>query len=316
MIGYRDTLENYIRAISRLSGMELCIYDLDYFTYKFDELYVNWIYRSHNSPLCMLTKFSNRRHQDCVRLEHNRLISAFRSRDGFTIEPCHCGLVDIVVPITLGNKLIGGIFLGQVFLESQPDLSIYEEYFEGHQDIDVKDIFRVVEEVPVKSYSEMIYWKDICKLLASYVEEKIRFLEFRKEELGKNWYVYSIDLLPALSEPIQKAINIIRNRVTKGVTLEQVAFAVGYSPSQFSRRFRQETGMTFSQCLRTLRIELAQYLIKESNKNLCEVAFEVGYSDIPSFLRAFKSVTGMTPKEWVKHHVPIRAHKSGGEVSI
>jgi len=309
MLGYKDTLQNYIKAISKLSGMEVCIYDLNYFTYKFDELYINWNFRSHNSPLCMLTKFSNRRHQDCVKLEHNRLISAFKSKEGFSIESCYCGLVDVVVPIIYGTELIGGIFLGQVFLEKQPDLSLYKEYFKDYNDVDIDDIFRVVKEVPIKSYSELIYWKDVCKLLASYIEEKVRFLESKKQQFGESWYVSFIDLLPTLSEPIQKAVNIIRNRVTKGVTLEQVAFAVGYSPSQFSRKFKHETGMTFSQCLRILRVELAQYLLKEPNKNLCEIAFEVGYSDIPSFLRAFKNVTGMTPKEWVRHHVPIRVHK-------
>lgn len=309
MGNYRDTLQNYIESISKLSSMEVCIYDLNYFTYKTNELYVNWIFRSHNSPLCMLTKLSNERHKDCVRLEHNRLINAFNSKERFIIEPCHCGLVDIVVPITYGSRLIGGIFLGQVFVDNYPELSIYERYFEGYNDVDIEDIFRVVKDVPIKSYGELLYWKDICILLASYIEEKIRLFELLKQQEGKTYYISILDTLPVLSDPIQKAVNIMRNRATRGITLQQVASAVGYSPSQFSRRFKQETGMTFSQCLKTLKIELSQYLLKESNKNLCEIAFEVGYSDVPSFLRAFKDVTGMTPKEWIKSHVPIRAYR-------
>lgn len=309
MRNYRGTLQNYIESISKLSGMEICIYDLNYFTYKINELYINWIFRSHNSPLCMLTKFSNERHKDCVRVEHNRLIDAFNSKEKFVIEPCHCGLVDIVVPVTYGNHLIGGIFLGQVFIDKYPDLSIYERYFENYNDIDIKDICRVVKDVPIKSYNELIYWKDVCKLIASYIEEKINLFELKKQQEGKSYYLSILDTLPVLSAPMQKAVNIIRNRATRGITLQQVASAVGYSPSQFSRRFKQETGMTFSRCLKTLKIELAQYLLKESNKNICEIAFEVGYSDVPSFLRAFKEVTGMTPKEWMMHHVPIRPHR-------
>lgn len=257
----------------------------------------------------MLAKFSDERHRDCVRLEHNRLIDAFKNKEGFIIEPCHCGLVDIVVPVTYGNRLVGGIFLGQVFVDNYPDFSIYEKYFRNYSDIDIEDIFRVVKDTPIKSYNELLYWKDICKLLASYIEEKINLLEFRKQQEGEVYYISILDILPALSEPIQKAVNIIKNRATRGITLQQVASAVGYSSSQFSRRFKQETGMTFSQCLKTLKIELSQYLLKESSKNICEIALEVGYSDVPSFLRAFKEVTGMTPKEWVKHHVPIRAYR-------
>ncbi|MGC8972105.1 MAG: AraC family transcriptional regulator [bacterium] len=306
---YKVTFQRYIESISKLSGMEICIYDLSYFTYKISELYINWSFRSHNSPLCMLTKLSDERHRDCVRLEHSRLTDAFKSKEGFIIEPCHCGLVDIVVPVSYGNQLVGGIFLGQVLLDNYPDFSIYEKYFRNHSDIDIEDILRVVKDTPIKSYNELLYWKDICKLLASYIEEKIKLLEFRKQQEGDAYYISILDILPTLSEPIQKAVNIIKNRATRGIKLQQVASAVGYSPSQFSRRFKQETGMTFSQCLKMLKIELSQYLLKESNKNICEIALEVGYSDVPSFLRAFREVTGMTPKEWIKHHVPIRAYR-------
>lgn len=309
MRDYKGTFQSYIESISRLSGMAICIYDLSYFTYKIDEFYIDWTFRSHNSPLCMLTKLSDERHRDCVRLEHSRLMDAFKSKEGFVIEPCHCGLVDIVVPVTYGNRLVGGVFLGQIFVDKRPDLSIYEKYFRNYNDVDIEDILREVRDTPIKPYDELLYWKDICKLLASYIEERISLFEFRKHEEGDVYYISILDILPALSEPIQKSVNIIRNRATRGITLRQVASAVGYSPSQFSRRFKQETGMTFSQFLKTLKIQLSQYLLKESNKNICEIAFEVGYSDVPSFLRAFKDVTGMTPKEWIKHHVPIRTYR-------
>ncbi|MCX7795269.1 MAG: AraC family transcriptional regulator [bacterium] len=310
MKNYQGIFQSYIESISKLSGMEICIYDLNYFTYKINELYINWSFRSHNSPLCMLTKLSNERHKDCVRLEHNRLLDAFKSGGSLISEPCHSGLVDIVVPIAYGNRLIGGIFLGQVFIDDYPEPSIYERYFKSYNDVDIEDIFRVVKDIPIKSYSELLYWKDICRLLASYIEEKISLLELVKQRDGETYYISIIDdILPTLSEPIQKAVNIIKNRVTRGITLQQVASTVGYSLSQFSRRFKQETGMTFSQCLKMLKIELSQYLLKESGKSIYEIAFEVGYSDVPSFLRAFKDVTGMTPKEWIRHHVPIRAYR-------
>ena len=59
------------------------------------------------------------------------------------------------------------------------------------------------------------------------------------------------------------------------------------------------------EAVRLVRIELAQYLIKNSDKSMCEIAYEVGYADFPSFVRAFKKVTGMTPREYLLHHVPI-----------
>lgn len=304
----KTVFQSYIESISKISGMGICIYDLTYFTYKIRDLYIDLSLRSHNSPVCMLTKLSNKRHQECIKREHNRLISAFSSREGFLVDTCHCGLVDVVVPISIGNKLMGGIFLGQVFLEHPPEDVLYREYFKGYNDIEIGDVLREVRDIPVKSYKELLLWKDICKLLASYVEEKIKLHEFRRVKEDESFYPSLLDIEPTLSEPIRKAMNIIRKRISRKITLEQVASSVGYSPSQFSRKFKRETGMTFSKCLRRLRIELAQYLLKDLNKGICEVAYEVGYSDVPSFLRAFKEETGMTPRRWILHHVPIKSY--------
>lgn len=308
MMEDRGKFQTYIESISKISGMEICIYDLSYFTYKIEDLYIDLSLRSHNSPVCMLTKLSNNRHQDCIKKEHNRLILASNSQEGFIIDTCHCGLTDIVVPISIGNRLMGGIFLGQVFLECYPEDSLYKEYFKGYDDIEVEDILREVKDIPVKTYSELLFWKDVCKLLASYVEEKIKLYDHRKKKEDRSFYPSLIDIEPALSEPVRKAMNIIRKRINRKITLEQVASSVGYSPSQFSRKFKKETGMTFSRYLRKLRIELAQYLLKELNKGICEVAYEVGYSEVPSFLRAFKEETGMTPRNWILHHVPIKSY--------
>ena len=62
----KSDFQNYMESIQTVSGMEICIYDLTYFTYKVDDLYIDLSFRSHNSPICMLTKLSKKRHQDCI----------------------------------------------------------------------------------------------------------------------------------------------------------------------------------------------------------------------------------------------------------
>lgn len=304
----KTEFQSYIECISKVSGMEICIYDLTYFTYKVDGLYIDLSFRSHNSPICMLTKVHNKRHQDCINREHNRLLLAFESKEKFLIDTCHCGLTDIVVPISFGNRLIGGIFLGQVFIESYPDTTIYREYFAQYDDLDLEDILREVKDIRVKTYEELLRWKEICRLAASYIEERIKLYEFKRSKDKRSYYISLTDTLPTLSPPIQKAINIIVKRANKDISLKQVASSVGYSSSQFSRKFKRETGMTFSKYIKKLKIEIAQYLLKDMEKNICEIAYEVGYNNVTSFLRAFKEETGMTPREWLSHHVPIKIH--------
>jgi len=297
-------LEGTIKAISKLSGMGICIYDMSYFSYQIGELSLHWYYKSHNSPICILTKLDDRRHKGCITIEHNRLYKAMNQSEGFCIEKCHSGLVDIVIPIRLGNNLIGGIFIGQVFLEEVPPFSLYEKFFGKDENIDLNDVKREVDNVPIKSYKELLYWAEIGKILATFIVREVEFFKLKNKD--KNiYYVSRLDHLLGLSEPIQRAVNIIRQRSIKGVTLEEVATAVGYSPTYFSKVFKKEVGISFAEAVRLSRIELAQYLIKTSSKSICEIAYEVGYSDFPSFVRAFKKVTGMTPREYLLHHVPI-----------
>lgn len=303
-LGSLSELEVFIKTISKISNMEICIYDMIYFSYQYKSLSLNWQMKSHNSPLCILTKQNDERHRDCIKIEHNRIYTAIKQKDGFIIERCHSGLTDVIVPIKLGNKLIGAIFIGQVFLEEIPPLSTYEALFSRYNDIDLDDIKRVIKEIPVKSYQELSLWAEVGKMLSMFITKEIELQEL-KSKRERRAYISSLDRLLGLSEPIQKAINMIKERSTKGISLKKVASAVGYSPSHFSRRFKKETGFSFSEAVRLAKIELAQYLIKTSDKSISQIAFDVGYADLPSFVRAFKKVTGMTPRRYLYHHVPI-----------
>ncbi|MGC8972397.1 MAG: helix-turn-helix domain-containing protein [bacterium] len=297
-------LEKAVEAISKLSGMGICIYDMSYFSYQISELSLHWSYKSHNSPVCILTKLDDGRHKVCIMIEHNRLYKAMNQKEGFCIEKCYGGLVDIAIPIKLGNKLIGGIFIGQVFLEEAPPFSLYEDLFGKDKNIDLNDIKREVDNIPIKSYKELLYWAEIGKILATFIAREVEFFELKNKDKDL-YYISKLDHLLGVSEPIQKAINIIKQRSTKGIRLEEVALAVGYSPTYFSKVFKKEVEMSFTEAVRLVRIELAQYLIKNSDRSVCEIAYEVGYADFPSFVRAFKKVTNMTPREYLFHHVPI-----------
>ena len=52
------------------------------------------------------------------------------------------------------------------------------------------------------------------------------------------------------------------------------------------------------------RIDLARRLLAESDKNILEIAMLCGFNNTANFNRAFRNVTGKTPKE-------IRSSQSG-----
>ncbi|HYH99817.1 helix-turn-helix transcriptional regulator [Hyalangium sp.] len=59
-----------------------------------------------------------------------------------------------------------------------------------------------------------------------------------------------------------------------------------------------EEGTSFQQQLDAVREELAQVYVRESKLPLGEVAYLLGYSELSTFLRAFRRWTGKTPSQF------------------
>lgn len=84
------------------------------------------------------------------------------------------------------------------------------------------------------------------------------------------------------------------------LALSQVAKKVGLSDSYFSKCFKEDTGLSFSDYVIQLRMEEAKKLIETTEKKTYEVALSVGYSDYPHFSKYFKKYFGISPIEYKK----------------
>lgn len=80
-------------------------------------------------------------------------------------------------------------------------------------------------------------------------------------------------------------------------TFETVAARLGLTPSTLGRRLRAE-GTSFRHLARRHRIERAARLLAETRLTVFEVAERSGYAESASFIRAFQSVMGDTPKTY------------------
>jgi AraC family transcriptional regulator len=96
-------------------------------------------------------------------------------------------------------------------------------------------------------------------------------------------------------ERVDKAIQILRNRLAEPPDLEDLGRQVGCSPFYLSRTFSREMGMTIPQYLRQLRMERAADLLRSGRHNVTEAAMEVGYSSLSHFSQAFCQTIGCCP---------------------
>lgn len=79
---------------------------------------------------------------------------------------------------------------------------------------------------------------------------------------------------------------------------EELAKIACMSLSTFKRIFKKHFGISPGKWLRIQRIEKAKDLLKNTNKSISEIAFDLGYGDTASFSKAFKLTTKINPTDF------------------
>jgi AraC-like DNA-binding protein len=97
---------------------------------------------------------------------------------------------------------------------------------------------------------------------------------------------------------VRKAMAYIHEHYTEPISLKDVAGSVGISKEYLARCFHQETGVTLVTYLNRYRIGQAKARLEAGEKNLTEIALEVGFSSGPYFSRVFRQEVGMSPSEY------------------
>lgn len=110
--------------------------------------------------------------------------------------------------------------------------------------------------------------------------------------------------LSALNDPrISKALKLMQDIPQKDWTLESLAAEVGMSRSVFFNQFKKLVHETPLSYLTNWRIRQAQKLLIMDNRNISQIAVNVGYQSEAAFNRIFKSKTGQTPAAYRRSKV-------------
>jgi AraC-like DNA-binding protein len=82
------------------------------------------------------------------------------------------------------------------------------------------------------------------------------------------------------------------------LSLVETSKMLGLSEAHLLRLFRREVGKTFRRHLRDVRMIRAAELLKQNALSIKQIALDCGYSDISNFYHDFKSIHGITPREF------------------
>ncbi|GAF01468.1 AraC family transcriptional regulator [Saccharicrinis fermentans] len=127
-----------------------------------------------------------------------------------------------------------------------------------------------------------------------------------KTNLSSSAYVKKFDTTKS------RRINMVNNYLTKNIhntiKINEVAELVNMSPSAFSHFFKKRTQRSFTEYLTEMRIGIAARMLIDSDRNISEICYECGFSNISNFNRSFKSQKGCTPSEFRSQQKLVTIH--------
>lgn len=102
---------------------------------------------------------------------------------------------------------------------------------------------------------------------------------------------------------IREAIGYVKENYQSDISVEDIARQTGLNRSYFGKLFKSVVGRSPQQYLIGYRMAKACELLKLTALPVSEVGRAVGYPNQLHFSRAFKSVHGVSPREWRRRNV-------------
>jgi AraC-like DNA-binding protein/ligand-binding sensor protein len=197
---------------------------------------------------------------------------------------CSFGLSETAVTVKLGERTIGYLHTGQVFFKAPTaaqTASAVNRLKQFGAKVTAKQAaaaYRETRVVPRPQYDSVI-----------------RLLEFFARQLSLMANQVVLQDRAAELPQVARARQFIHDHWNEEFTLSDVARFAAISPFYLCKKFKETTGLHFTDYVSRVRVEKARELLSNPNYRVSEVAYQAGFQSLSHFNRCFKRVTGESP---------------------
>ena len=104
---------------------------------------------------------------------------------------------------------------------------------------------------------------------------------------------------------VQRMQDFIGENLSQEIRLSDLAQSSLFSPWYSYRLFREQLGITPAEYVRKLRLSRAAEALRGKKAKVIDIAFDLGFTNVDTFTRAFFREFGMNPSDYAKKPVPI-----------
>lgn len=244
---------------------------------------------------------------------------------------CHCGIVDVAVPVMVGDRYLGAVMFGQVRLPGNDNEAKVQRLvneistFQAESEHARQDMLERYNRLPEMEYDRIVQVADLLSAIVNYIVD--RAVTKQNETQTYNWLLRananalvqgegeiqelrqpeskreSGQVPPQLakSSAIYPAVNYIASHPGATISMNEMADLCHLSPSYFSRLFSREMGEGFTNYVNRQKVEIAKRELRGTSKSISQIATELGYLNISHFINLFKRFEGITPLVYRQH---------------
>jgi AraC-like DNA-binding protein len=110
-----------------------------------------------------------------------------------------------------------------------------------------------------------------------------------------------------LNRRLLRARDAMDRAYAEPLDVASVAAVAHLSEAHFIRSFRAVFGETPHRYLQRRRVERSMFLLRETDRSVIDICFDVGFSSRGTFVRTFREIIGETPTEYRLRHEPMVA---------
>lgn len=221
------------------------------------------------------------------------------------------GLANLINRVGMGCKVIGEAENGyeglKMIRDLEPDIVITDIQMPKYTGLEmiekVKEMGAECVFVILSGYADFDYARQAIKLgvkeylLKPATITDVKALLLKLTGTDKTAQEHN-EAGEEYSKVVKEMVSTMEESYGMRLGLDTFAEKFRLTPEYISNLFAKETGMTFSNYLKKVRIEKAKELILTTDMKIYEVACSVGYPDQKYFSKVFKEYTGVSAKQF------------------
>ncbi|MEA2518089.1 MAG: hypothetical protein QOF49_169 [Chloroflexota bacterium] len=110
-----------------------------------------------------------------------------------------------------------------------------------------------------------------------------------------------------LNRRLLRARDAMDRAYAEPLDVRAVAAVAHISEAHFSRSFRAVFGETPHRYLQRRRVERSMFLLRETERSITDICFDVGFISLGTFSRTFREIIGEPPSTYRQGHGPMVA---------